>query len=337
MKVSELGEFGLIDLLAKIADRTRDNQSPAWQNLVIGIGDDAAAWRSDTSIHLVTVDSFIQDVHFSLDITPWQEAGWKALAVNLSDIAAMGGMPRYAVVSLALPDDTEVNDVTALYQGMTKLAQEFGVAIVGGDTSRAPQVALNITVLGSTPNKSGSMLTRSGAKLGDRIAVTGYLGAASAGLEMLSSKLRFDDEASAHLKQAFLHPHPRISEGKLLLEQGVRAAIDISDGLVSDLGHICQASQLGARLKVDSVPVDPAVRARFGNRALELALAGGEDYELLFTASAEVIDKIRKIANCLITVIGDMVADKENKATLFDQRGNPFTLDRGGWEHFRQR
>ncbi len=337
MKVSELGEFGLIDLLAKIADRTRDNQSPAWQNLVIGIGDDAAAWRSDTSIHLVTVDSFIQDVHFSLDITPWQEAGWKALAVNLSDIAAMGGMPRYAVVSLALPDDTEVNDVTALYQGMTKLAQEFGVAIVGGDTSRAPQVALNITVLGSTPNKSGSMLTRSGAKLGDRIAVTGYLGAASAGLEMLSSKLRFDDEASAHLKQAFLHPHPRISEGKLLLEQGVRAAIDISDGLVSDLGHICQASQLGARLKVDSVPVDPAVRTRFGNRALELALAGGEDYELLFTASAEVIDKIRKIANCLITVIGDMVADKENKATLFDQRGNPFTLDRGGWEHFRQR
>lgn len=337
MKVSELGEFGLIDLLAKIADRTRDDQSPTWQNLIIGIGDDAAAWRGDTSIQLVTLDSFIQNVHFSLAITPWQEAGWKALAVNLSDIAAMGGVPRYAVLSLALPDDTEVKDVTALYQGMTKLAQEFGVAIVGGDTSRAPQVALNITVLGSTPNKSGSMLTRSGAKPGDKIAVTGYLGAASAGLEMLSATLRFDDEASAHLKQAFLHPYPRISEGKLLLEHGARAAIDISDGLVSDLGHICQASQLGARLKVDSVPVDPAVRARFGNRALELALSGGEDYEILFTASAEVIDKIRKIADCPITVIGDMVADKENKVTLFDQRGNPFTLDQGGWEHFRQK
>jgi len=114
MKVSELGEFGLIDLLAKVADRTRDNQSSAWQNLIIGIGDDAAAWRGDASIQLVTVDSFIQDVHFSLDTTPWQEAGWKALAVNLSDIAAMGGIPRYAVVSLALPDDTEVDDVTAL-------------------------------------------------------------------------------------------------------------------------------------------------------------------------------------------------------------------------------
>ncbi len=337
MKVSELGEFGLISLLAKIADRTRDDQTPAWQNLLIGIGDDAAAWRGDTSIQLVTADSFIQDIHFSLDITPWEEVGWKALAVNLSDIAAMGGVPRYAVVSLALPDDIEVDNVTALYQGMTKLAQEFGVAIVGGDTSRAPHVALNISVLGSTENKSGSMLTRSGAKPGDRIAVTGYLGAASAGLEMLSGKLQFDYEASAHLKQAFLHPYPRISEGKMLLEQGIKAAIDISDGLVSDLGHICQASKLGARLDVDSVPVDPAVRTSFGERAITLALSGGEDYELLFTQSAKVIDNIRKIAKCPITVIGDMAADKENKVTLLDQRGNPFTLDRGGWEHFRQK
>jgi thiamine-monophosphate kinase len=335
MKVSELGEFGLIDLLAKIACRSRDDQSPAWQNLLIGIGDDAAAWRDDASIQLVTVDSFIQDIHFSLAITPWLEAGWKALAVNLSDMAAMGGVPMYAVVSLALPDDTEVDNVTALYQGMTRLAQEFGVAIVGGDISRAAQVALNITVLGSTQNRNGNMLTRSGAKPGDKIAVTGYLGAASAGLEMLSGKLKFDNKTSTRLKQAFLHPYPRISEGKLLLEQGVKAAIDISDGLVSDLGHICQGSQLGARLAADSVPVDPAVRASFSESALELALSGGEDYELLFTATAEVIDKISRAAKCLITVIGDMVADEENKVTLIDQRGNPFKLAQGGWEHFR--
>jgi thiamine-monophosphate kinase len=336
MKVSELGEFGLISLLAKIAYRTRDNQSPAWQNLLIGIGDDAAAWRSDVSTQLLTVDSFIQDEHFSLAMTSWQEAGWKALAVNLSDIAAMGGVPQYAVVSLALPGDTEVDDIKALYQGMTELAQEFGVAIVGGDISRAPQVALNITVLGSTGNRNGTMLTRSGAKPGDRIAVTGYLGAASAGLEMLSGKLTFDDKTSARLKQAFLKPHPRVNEGRLFLEQGVKAAIDISDGLVSDLGHVCQASKLGARLEVSTVPVDPAVRTGFGDRALELALSGGEDYELLFTASAEIIDNVSKIAKCPITVIGDMVADKEQRVSLFDQKGNPFKLDRGGWEHFRQ-
>jgi thiamine-monophosphate kinase len=337
MKVSELGEFGLIDLLAEIVSRTRDSQSPAGQNLIIGIGDDAAAWHTDTSIQLVTADSFIQDVHFSLDITPWEESGWKALAVNLSDIAAMGGVPRYAVVSLALPDDTEVDDVTALYQGIAKLAQEFEVTIIGGDTSRAPQVAINITVLGGTPNRDDSLLNRSGAKPGDRIAVTGYLGAASAGWEMLTRKLRFDKATTDRLKQAFLHPHPRITEGRLLLEHAVRTAIDISDGLVSDLGHICQASQLGARLDVDVVPVDPAVRAGFGKRALELALSGGEDYELLFTARAEVIDKVSKIAECPITVIGDMVADKDNRVALFDRQGNPFELSEGGWEHFKQR
>jgi thiamine-monophosphate kinase len=336
MKVSELGEFGLINLLAKIAYRIRDKQTPAWQNLLIGIGDDAAAWHGDASTQLLTVDSFIQDEHFSLAMTSWQEAGWKALAVNLSDIAAMGGVPQYAVVSLALPGDTEVDDMKALYQGMTELAQEFGVAIVGGDISRAPQVALNISVLGSTGNRNGTMLTRSGAKPGDRIAVTGYLGAASAGLEMLIEKLTFDDKTSARLKQAFLKPCPRVNEGRLFLEQGVKAAIDISDGLVSDLGHVCQASKLGARLEVSTVPVDPAVRTGFGDRALELALSGGEDYELLFTARAEIIDNISKIAKCPITVIGNMIADKEHRVSLFDQKGNTFKLDRGGWEHFRQ-
>ncbi len=337
MKVSELGEFGLIDLLAEIADQTCDKRSPTGRNLILGIGDDAAAWRTDPTIQLATVDSFIQDVHFSLEITPWDEVGWKALGVNLSDIAAMGGVPQYAVVSLALPRDTEVDNVRVLYQGMTSLAQEFGVAIVGGDTSQAPQVAVNITVLGSTQNHDGNILTRSGAKRGDKIAVTGSLGAAGAGWEMLTQKLQFDTETTAHLKQAFLHPYPRIAEGKLLVEQGVKTAIDISDGLVSDLKHICQASQLGARLDVDSVPVDPDVRASFGERALELALSGGEDYELLFTASAQVIDNISKIARYPITVIGDMVADKESRVALVDQRGKPFKLHKSGWEHFIKR
>src|SRR3989337_1409704 len=121
MKVSELGEFGLIDLLAQMVYDAKDKQAASWQNLLIGIGDDTAAWRGDTSVQLATVDSLIQDVHFSLDIVPWEELGWKALAVNLSDIAAMGGMPKYALVSLALPENTEVDDVVALYRGMIGL------------------------------------------------------------------------------------------------------------------------------------------------------------------------------------------------------------------------
>jgi len=335
VKVSELGEFGLIELVAEIAAPTQTKQTPAGRNLMIGIGDDAAAWRGDASVQLVTVDSFIQDVHFSLDITPWQEVGWKALAVNLSDIAAMGGLPRYAVVSLALPGDTEVSDVRALYQGMTSLAQESGVAIIGGDTSCAPEVAINITVVGSASGGGEDMLTRSGARAGDKVAVTGYLGTASAGWEMLTRKLQFDAGTTDHLKEAFLHPRPRLAEGRLLLEQGVRTAIDISDGLVSDLKHICEASHLGARVNVDRVPIYPDVRAGFGERALELALSGGEDYELLFTGGAGVIDNISKIAKCQITVIGDMVTDRESRVALVDQKGNPLKLHRSGWEHFR--
>ena len=122
MQVSDLGEFGLIDLLSKMAYGAQSKEIGAWQQLVLGIGDDAAAWYGDTSIQLATVDSFIQDVHFSLGIASWEELGWKAMAVNLSDIAAMGGLPRYALVSLALPDHTEVDDVTALYKGMIELA-----------------------------------------------------------------------------------------------------------------------------------------------------------------------------------------------------------------------
>jgi len=336
MKVSELGEFGLIDRLAKMVNFAQDKQIAPKQQLIIGIGDDAAAWHGDALTQLATVDSFIQDVHFSLGITPWNELGWKALAINLSDIAAMGGVPRYALVSLALPDHTELDDVTALYQGMIELAQQSGVAIVGGDTSSAPLVAINITVFGSARSQD-NILTRSAAKAGEKVAVTGYLGAATAGWEMLTKQLQFDPEASACLKRAFLHPYPRIAEGQLLVDQGVKTAIDISDGLISDLNHICKASQVSARIEVDRVPIQPTVKANFGDRALELALSGGEDYELLFTGSTEVIDKIRTTARCPITVIGEIIADKAGKITLVDSKGNPFNLRKGGWEHFTWR
>ena len=334
MKVSELGEFGLIDLLAKMAYSARNNQEASWQQLIIGIGDDAAAWRSDASIQLATIDSFIQDIHFSLGTTSWEDLGWKAIAVNLSDIAAMGGLPRYALVSLALPGHSEVADVTALYQGMIELAQRFEVAIIGGDTSSAPLVAINITILGSTKGQDKDILTRSAAKPGDKVAVTGELGTAAAGVRMLNRKLQFNPEATACFKKASLRPYPRIAEGQLLVEQEVKTAIDISDGLIQDLSHICKASQVGARIEIDRVPIQPEVRANFGDSALELALSGGEDYELLFTASIEVIDKVKKAVPCPVTIIGEIVADKTGEITLVDKKGGPFNLGKTGWEHF---
>jgi len=154
---------------------------------------------------------------------------------------------------------------------------------------------------------------------------------------MLAKKLQFDPGATACFKKAFLHPYPRIAEGQLLVEQGVKTAIDISDGLISDLSHICKASQIGARIEIDRVPIQPAVKANFGDRALELALSGGEDYELLFTGGAEVIDKVKKAASCPVTVIGEIVADKTGKIILVDRKGKPFNLGKTGWEHFATR
>jgi len=326
MKVKDLGEFGLINLLAKMAGG-RD------ERLIIGIGDDAAAWQGDTSIQLATVDSLIQGVHFPTETAPWQEIGWKALAVNLSDIAAMGGLPRYGLVSLALPPETELDDVTALYTGMLELAKQYGVTIVGGDTSNAPMVIINVTVLGASPKKR--ILTRSSAEPGELIAVTGSLGAAAAGLAMLTKKLEFAPDTAARFRQAFFKPTPRITEGQLLLEQGVKTAIDISDGLLADLNQICKASKAGARIDADRVPVEPAVKTSFGDKALELALTGGEDYELLFTAKAEVIDGIKKAAACPVTAIGEITSGEG--VTVVDRRGKPINVGRAGWEHFTRR
>ncbi len=333
MKVSELGEFGLIDLLANMINSSTAGQASR-QQLIIGIGDDAAAWQGDESTQLATVDAFIQDVHFSLAMASWEELGWKAMAANLSDIAAMGGAPKYALVSLALPDHTEVENVTALYKGMIELAEQFGVALVGGDTCSAPLVAITITVLGNSKNRDKNILTRSGAMPGEKVAVTGYLGAAAAGLEMLTEKLQFGAEVTNCLRRAFLRPYPRIGEGQLLAEHGVKTAIDISDGLISDLRHICKLSQVGARIEVDRVPVEPMAKASFGDRSLELALSGGEDYELLFTGSTETVEKVKMAAPCPVTVIGEIAADEARKITLVDRQGNPFHLQKAGWEHF---
>ncbi len=331
MKVSEIGEFGLIDLLAEMVRSAQDKRTSPSRQLILGIGDDAAAWQGKPETELATVDSFIQDTHFSLEVTPWREIGWKALAVNLSDVAAMGGTPHYALVSLALPGSTEIDDVTALYRGMIELAGEHGVVIAGGNTSQSQKVAANITVFGSA---GSHILTRSAAAVGDRIAVTGTLGAAAAGWEMLSRNLDIDDQPAARLSQAFLHPYPRITTGRLLVSHGVKTAIDISDGLMADLGHICQASQVGARIETESIPVDPAVRGSFGNRALGLALARGEDYELLFTADAETVAEVTKAASCPITVIGEVIPGKKGDIALVDGRGNPVSIPEKGWEHF---
>lgn len=328
-----MGEFSLIDLLHKITDNFKNPQHASWQQLLVGIGDDAAAWQSEGHIQLATTDTLVQDIHFNLDVTTWEELGWKALAVNLSDIAAMGGIPKYALVSLALPGELEVENISKFYTNMIHLAEQFGVAIVGGDIVAAPSIVITITVIGCSNHET--MLKRSTAFSGEQIAVTGYLGLSAAGLEMLQGKISLDPKTSNILRQGHLKPMPKVKEGQILVEQGVKSAIDISDGLVADLDHICEASKVNARIKMEQVPVHPITKANFPNHQ-QLALCGGEDYELLFTANKTIMDRARKALNCPVTVIGDITEEKlPERVTVVDSKGNIIPYKKKGWEHFK--
>ena len=330
MKVRELGEFGLIEMLTRIVDDSGVGcqSSP---ELIIGIGDDAAAWQGEDSIQLGTTDILVQNMHFTLETTTWHDLGWKALAANISDIAAMGGIPTYAMISLGLPSDAEVERVSELYGGMAEIAHQFNLAIVGGDITESPLLIISPSVIGRV--EKDRMLTRSGAVPGDRIAVSGYLGTSAAGLKMLKEKLKFNPEIASVFREAHRRPYPRITEGQILAEHGVKAAIDISDGLIADLAHICEASKVEARVHLPNIPIHPAVKAAFGEEALRLALSGGEDYELLFTAPVGARCDV-PLPTTSMTIIGEIVEGKPGKVTLLDENGKEIEWEKGGWEHF---
>lgn len=333
MNVSELGEFGLIELLADIVGKTKNPKDASWQRLLIGIGDDAAAWQTDGTIQLATTDSLVQDTHFDPDIITWEELGWKAMAVNLSDIAAMGGVPNYALVSLALPGELEIDNASSLYRGMAQIANRFGVAIVGGNIAAADKTIINVTILGSL--ESAPALTRSAAMPGDQVAVTGYLGLSAAGLRMLKQHLKFDVETHQLLREAHLTPMPRIDEGQILLHRGVKAAIDISDGLIADLTHICRASKVSARIKQNELPIHPALKKNFKSDYLQLALSGGEDYELLFAAGNQIMNRLKKVMPCPVTVIGEITQGKPGQVIVTDADGRIVPWQKADWEHFK--
>jgi len=330
MKIFELGEFSLINMLNKLIHEEGLASTP---NLLIDIGDDAAAWQNDSSINMATVDCLVQDVHFKPDKIKWKELGWKALAVSLSDLASMGGAPRYALISLALPEDEEVENIADLYKGILELGQKFDVKIIGGNTSKAPIVFIDSIVFGNAVD-SNIMLTRSAAIPGDRIAVTGYLGGAAGGLQIINNDLLFADSINAPLMQALNQPSPRVEEGQILATHGVKCAIDISDGLIADLGHICQSSHVGAIIDTEAIPVHPAVIAAFGRDAFDMAISGGEDYQLLFTAGHDIINNIKNLIECPITIVGEIIADDSCGIILRDNSGNISQPKKTGWNHF---
>ncbi len=338
MKISEMGEWKLIDLVSQLVqeERQRVFHWGSQKELVIGIGDDAAVWAVNGADILLTTDTMVRGVHFQKEYASWQEVGWKVLAVNISDIAAMGGVPNYCLVTLGMPPETEVEGIRELYRGTMDAARPFRVSIVGGDMVTSPVEFITITLAGVATRVDGenTVLTRSAAKIGNLIAVTGYLGGSAGGLRMLNQRLNFAPDTQFYLRDAHLRPKPRVVEGQLLVQNGVRAAIDISDGLLSDLWQICQKSGVGARIYQNQVPTYSLLQAAFPKEYLNLALTGGEDYELLFTLDASLVDRVKARLKIPVTVIGEITKEPVGEVVVLDDKGKEIPYKKRGWSHF---
>ena len=334
MQIQELGEFGLIELLNTMIVEQRaksDITSGNGPRLLVDTGDDTAAWETDETTELFTTDTVVEGVHFTRATTPWNDLGWKSLASNISDIAAMGGMPLYALVTLGLPPETEVEEVRELYQGMLQIANSHGVSLVGGDVVRSPVLFITVSLTGA---HHGHPMMRSAAQEGDEIAVTGLLGGSGGGLRMMMDGLEVAADAAEYLIRCHRHPEPAVAQGRILADRGVGAAMDVSDGLADDLSKLCLASGLAARIHAGRVPVHPLLKQAFPDKFLDLALNGGEDYVLLFTASPKLMRKVLPMLPGGATVIGDMLAGEPGQVSVVDSSGVEEVAQRSGWDHF---
>ncbi len=339
MLVSEIGEFGLIRLLAQefgIEYPPARGAVPE-HGLLVGLGDDAVVTsRRDGSL-IWTTDTMVAGVHFLPEQSPWRDTGWKALAVNLSDIAAMGGTPHLALVTLTLPGDFSVEDAVELYRGLHDAATAFDVTLGGGDIVRSPVFSVTVALSGwaQTPRLGEAhVLTRGAARHGDVVAVSGTLGDSAGGVRLLVAGSEFQTESEQRLRAAQHRPQPRVAVGQAAVRAGLRCGIDVSDGLVQDLGHVATASGLGILVDAARVPTSDALREVFPAEALGLALSGGEDYELLVIGPQPAIDALIAASETPITVIGEVYEADEPRVGVLDERGQEIPLGAGGWDHF---
>ena len=333
MIVRELGEFAL---LARLQRRLKDADTQA---VVRGIGDDCAVLRpADGHDLLVTTDTQEEGVHFRRDWSTPEDIGWRCLAVNVSDIAAMGGEPLGAVVALSLPETLPVAFVEAMYDGMSALAESYACPIIGGNISKSTErLSVTITVLGSTPQDAAAY--RASARAGDAIWVTGDLGGAKAGLEALIHPQAVSGLPTDTVLTRYRRPRPRLLEAQFIRQHGAHSLIDLSDGLSSDLGHVCEASGVGAQLHAEHIPIGDETRrvARvLGLDPLTIALHGGEDFELCVTAPPEAAAPLergyRHQFDCPLSRIGTIQAGAG--VMLRHPDGSEQTLAAGGYDHF---
>ena len=343
--LARVGEWGLLEKLVPRLPGAGDRR------FLVGPGDDAAVFRArpGTNAWVVTTDMLVEGVHFDLRWTSPEDLGWKSLAVNLSDLAAMGGVrPAVAVIAAGLPASTAVSFVERFYRGLGKLARRCGLAVAGGDTVRSDMVVISPAVLGELP-RGRRVLRRSGARAGDVLMATGTLGDAAAGLKILQSRGRGilpalsaagktahgqDARAAAaerFLARRLLRPEPRLDlAGKISQVPGVTAMMDSSDGLWRSARILARASGVGIRIESDLLPISPSLRSWAGKKASGFALFGGEDYELILTAGPRAARALEERG--WARAVGQVTAGREVKVVP-DIPGRSAAY---GFEHFDQ-
>lgn len=337
MNIDNCGEFALIERLKKCVTAPTDF-------VIIGISDDASAFETEAGgITLMTADALVEGVHFNLSFVPFRDLGWRAMAANLSDIAAMGGWPTWATVCLCTPSSCSVEALEALYGGMDAVAAPLGCRIVGGDTTASPSgLMISISLLGQVMRER--MTPRSGVKSGDLFCVTGHLGGSRAGLEVLwrGHLGRPLPGCFEEAIEKYLKPVPRVREAAAMGDAAaIHAAIDISDGLSSEIHHLCRMSRVGARIEGGAVPIHAdteAVARRCDAKGLAFALSGGEDFELLFAVAPRDAEGVARAVEAAtgtpVTIIGEAVPPAEG-VRIRGQDGGWDGLPEAGYEHFK--
>lgn len=317
MNLRAIGEFGLIEQLQKKI-KTKNKE------VIYGIGDDCAVILKDKKTYqIITTDMLAEDIHFSQKYFSPYQIGYKSVAVNFSDISSMGGIPKYILVSIGLNKNISLKFVDELFKGIKHLCNKFGVDIIGGDTISSKKMVINIVCIGEV--KKENLILRSGAKVGDIILVTGYLGNSRCGLEILK-KSKIKNQKSKTLIKSHLAPAVRIKEVQEILKAcKVNSMIDISDGLSGDILKLAKASKVGVRIYKDKIPISKECKKFCKENNLnymDIALSGGEDYELVFTVEKKNLEKYKKLP-FKITEIGEIINKKEGYLIVENDKTMP--------------
>ena len=337
VSVQELGEFGLIDRLRRVFEtnysRRGERDDPF--RLLVGNGDDAAAWDGPAGTTVLTCDAMAAGTHFDLAYSKPEDVGWRAMVSCQSDIAAMGYVPAYSTVTVGLTGQEDAETVDHLYVGMAQACSRYGGRIVGGDVVRAVGLFLSVAMIGADPSaptgRPTRPMTRSAARAGDVIAVAGPVGGSAGGLKILKEGVDARGPDAEALVREHLRPRPRVWTAIRLAAAGVRCAVDISDGLLADLMRVCGSSGKSAVVRIADLPVQPELKAVFPDDWRELALSGGEGYQLLFTARKELVDSSREVDPDVVA-IGE-VLDGQGEVSVVAEDGSRIE-GRSGFDHF---